>query len=322
MFTQGMPPADWDKNLQLLDGHLLQSRAWARFQESLGRKVVYDSGKDWSWLGAVRRGRGVNYLMVSYGPTLAATADFSKVSASMLEAAHKLKLDFVRFEPQPRTPKDLSIDKLLDRGAIRFADIQPSLTWVLDLEPDVPALLSGLSSGHRNAVNGAERRGLKFRISEDPKEVEKFIDMLRAIKSRTFKPHPPIYFRKMVESLMPVGEAKLYFMEAEGKLVAGSLGLEFGDTRYYAHAASQPEARSLQAAVPLVWNMILDAKKKGLKLFDFYGVAPADNPHHPWAGFSQFKRSFGGREFETLGTWDLPLKKTKYSIYRLAKKVL
>lgn len=322
MFTQGMPPAEWDKKLQVLDGHVLQSRSWARFQEALGRKVVFDSGADWSWLGAVRKGRGVNYLMISYGPTIASSADFAQVVASMLEAAHKLKLDFVRFEPQPRTAKDLPIHELLDRGALRFRDIQPSRTWVLDLDADEDKLKSGLSSGHRNAVNGAERRGLSFRVSDNPKDIEQFIDMLKAIKSRTFKPHPPLYFRKLVESLMPVGAAKLYFMEADGKMVAGSLGLEFGNTRYYAHAASQPEARNLQAAVPLVWNMILDAKKQGLKLFDFWGIAPADNPHHPWSGFSQFKRSFGGREFETLGTWDLPLKKTKYSIYRLAKKVL
>lgn len=315
-----MPPREWDEKLLVLDGHILQSRAWARFQETLGRKVVYESGKDWSWLGAVRRGRGVRYLMVSYGPTFSSKAKLAEILTSMLEAAHRLKLDFVRFEPQSHGR--LGIEQLLDKGAIRFADIQPSRTWVLDLDKPIEELKSGLASGHRNAVNGAERRGLKFRISENPKEIEAFIEMLKVIKSRTFKPHPPMYFRKLVESLMPIGVAKLYFMEAEGKLVAGSLGLDFGDTRYYAHAASQPEARNLQAAVPLVWNMIADAKSQGLKLFDFWGIAPADNPHHPWAGFSQFKRSFGGREFETLGTWDLPLKKVKYSIYRVAKRVL
>jgi lipid II:glycine glycyltransferase (peptidoglycan interpeptide bridge formation enzyme) len=297
---------------------MLQGRAWARFQEALGRKVIYDTGSDWSWMGALRRGRGVKYLMVSYGPTLGSTADFSEVTASLLEAAHKLKLDFVRIEPVGK----ITIDKLLGKEAIRFGDIQPSRTWVLDLEPTLDELRSGMSSGHRNAVNGADRRGLKFRVSEDPKEIEEFIAMLQAIKSRTFRPHPPLYFRKLVEALIPVGAAKLYFMEAEGTLVAGSLGLDFGTTRYYAHAASQPEARNLQAAVPLVWNMIVNAKENGLKHFDFWGVAPAEDPHHPWSGFSQFKRSFGGREVETMGTWDLPQKKTKYSIYRLAKKVL
>ena len=39
-----------------------------------------------------------------------------------------------------------------------------------------------------------------------------------------------------------------------------------------------------------------DAKEKGLKHVDLWGVAPEDQPDHKWAGFTAFKKSFGGRE--------------------------
>jgi len=42
--------------------------------------------------------------------------------------------------------------------------------------------------------------------------------------------------------------------------------------------------------------MITDAKAKpqGLTAFDYGGVAPDDQPDHPWAGATRFKKSPGG----------------------------
>jgi lipid II:glycine glycyltransferase (peptidoglycan interpeptide bridge formation enzyme) len=49
-------------------------------------------------------------------------------------------------------------------------------------------------------------------------------------------------------------------------------------------------------------------------------VAPEDQPNHKWAGFTAFKKSFGGREVTYPGTWDLPVKKVRYGAYQLARK--
>jgi lipid II:glycine glycyltransferase (peptidoglycan interpeptide bridge formation enzyme) len=70
---------------------------------------------------------------------------------------------------------------------------------------------------------------------------------------------------------------------------------------------------------------MVNAKGRGSQLIDLYGIAPDDaGPRHPWAGFSAFKKKFGGQVVEYAGTWDLPLT-NKYRIYRTAataKKVL
>jgi lipid II:glycine glycyltransferase (peptidoglycan interpeptide bridge formation enzyme) len=64
---------------------------------------------------------------------------------------------------------------------------------------------------------------------------------------------------------------------------------------------------------------MLDAKESGQELFDMWGVSPEDEPDHQWAGFSRFKRSFGGFEVEYPGTWDLPVNKVLHAAYTAAR---
>jgi lipid II:glycine glycyltransferase (peptidoglycan interpeptide bridge formation enzyme) len=90
---------------------------------------------------------------------------------------------------------------------------------------------------------------------------------------------------------------------------------------------SDPESgRKLQAAAPLVWRMILDAREKGALRFDFWGISPGGDAAsgatpHPWDGFSQFKRSFGGEAVERAGTWDLGVRSLRHSLYRAAVRL-
>jgi lipid II:glycine glycyltransferase (peptidoglycan interpeptide bridge formation enzyme) len=79
--------------------------------------------------------------------------------------------------------------------------------------------------------------------------------------------------------------------------------------------------RKLSAGIPLLITLMADAKDRGLKHVDLWGVAPADQPDHKWAGFTAFKKSFGGREVAYPGTWDLPVKKLRYAAYQLARKL-
>ena len=130
-----------------------------------------------------------------------------------------------------------------------------------------------------------------------------------------------------LERCCPEHAGALYFAEAAGEAVAAALCFDFSGTRYYAHAVSDPDAgRRLQAAAPLVWQMILDARERGAQRFDFWGIAPPREPAagaapHPWDGFSQFKRSFGGEAVERAGTWDFGVRSLRHSLYRAAVRM-
>jgi lipid II:glycine glycyltransferase (peptidoglycan interpeptide bridge formation enzyme) len=299
------------------NGHVLQSENWVRFQEALGRAPVLLEGDGWRCQGFVVNSRGVRYLYCPRGPALTASGKLADVAAEWNQLDQKL--DFVRFEPMG----EASEPELKAIGAHRVADFQPARTLVLDLSQTEEELRHEVVSGHRNAINGFERRGLTFRVSSNPEDGAAFLKMLDETSKRTgFKAFSHQYLVAQFRTLMPLGALKLYFAEHEGKPVAGAVALDGETVRCYAHAAALPEARKLQAAAPLVWRMMMDAKAEGKTRFDLWGVSPVDATDHPWHGLSSFKRGFGGKEVEYVGTWELPMSRMKYQLYQTAKRFM
>ncbi len=318
-----MADADWDVALQRMGGHFLQSSLWQRVQTSLGHDVIWARSEQWMWAGAIRAGHFPRYVYLPHGPTATSSDAMTAALRDAVAAARVRSLDFVRAEPAGAAKPALTAS-----GAHPSRSIQPRWTWILDLTPDEAALRRGLSGGHRGAINAAERRGLTFRASGDPEDIEIFLRLQqRTAAAGRFRGQEQAYHRAVARTLMPVQAATLYIAEASGAPVAAALAFDFSGTRYYAHAVSDPESgRRLQAAAPLAWRMILDARAAGARRFDFWGVrpgaqaAPGAAPH-PWDGFSQFKRSFGGEAVERAGTWDLGVRSLRHTLYRAAVRL-
>lgn len=312
----GVPDDVWDSELRHVGGHFLQSRAWQLVQERLGYRVLGERGDGWLWAGAVRSGRFPRYLYVPCGPAGMAVEE---ALPTIVRAGRGLGLDFARIEPQV-APRGSALRRI---RAIASTPVQPRWTWVLDLALGEDALLRGMSAGHRGSINAATRRGLSLRRSADERDVDSFVDLQRrSAGAGRHRGHPAAYYRALVECLVPRQSAALYFAEAQGHDVAAAIVFDFGATRYYAHAVSDPDlGRRLGAAAPLVWWMILDARAEGKREFDFWGVAPPESEDHRWAGFTQFKRAFGGRIVERPGTWEIPLRIARHRLYSLLRSV-
>lgn len=301
-----------------LGGNMLQSRVWAEVQEAMGRTAVWDQGEGWAWCGAVRISRGLRYLMCSYGPLAVDAAAMKRALQSLCAAGRELGADFVRVEPQLMAAAEL---KGLD--AIQIADWQPRHTQIIDLKLDEAELRSGLASGHRNRINGAERRGISVRSSQDDQDLKLFLQMIHDTAKRSKAAFfPDSYYLQLWKVLKQEHAATLYIAEAEGEPVASAMMYDWGGIRIYAHAgAFQEPNRKLKASVVLVWRAAMDAKATGMGSFDLWGVAGSDDPKHPWAGLTAFKKGFGGNTVEYAGTWDIPLKKAKYRVYGLYRRV-
>jgi hypothetical protein len=311
----GVAGGEWDSALQRLGGHFLQSTAWQRVQAELGYAVASASADDWMWAGAIRSGRFPRYLYVPYGPTAGSGATLPALR-SAIESARSGSLDFVRVEPVGAD----ALVALSTAGARTTRSIQPRWTWVLDIDVDEAVLRRGLSAGHRGSINAAERRGISIRCSREPADIEVFLTLHEKAAGRSgFRGQSQRYHRVVANVLMPLGVAAIYVAVAAGTPVASALCFDFGATRYYAHAASDPWlGRRLGAAAPLVWQMILDARALGMGRFDFWGVSRDPQSGRQWAGFTQFKQAFGGELLERAGTWDLPVRALRHRMYRVA----
>jgi hypothetical protein len=315
----GVADAEWDSALQRMGGHFLQSTLWQRVQAALGHDVVWSRDEGWMWAGAIRAGRFPRYLYLPHGPTSVSASAMTNALEDAVGAARARSLDFVRAEPAG----DSAAAALAASGALPTRSIQPRWTWVLDLTADEAELRRGLSAGHRGAINAAPRKGLTIRVSSDPGDMEVFLRLqaLTAAAGR-FHGQAESYHRTVAATLMPERAASLYIAEASDEAVAAALCFDFAKTRYYAHAVSDPvSGRRLQAAAPLAWRMILDARESGTRAFDFWGITPVGAPGHAWEGFSQFKRSFGGAAVERAGTWDLGVRSFRHRLYRAAVRL-
>jgi hypothetical protein len=234
----GVAAAEWDFALQRMGGHFLQSTLWQRVQTALGHDVIWARDEQWMWAGAIRAGRFPRYVYLPHGPTASTTDAMTTALGRSVEAARERSLDFVRAEPAG----DPALPALIAAGANPGRAIQPRWTWILDLTPDEAELRRGLSAGHRGAINAAPRRGLSFRRSNDPEDIEVFLALQeRTAAAGRFRGQAHAYHRAVARTLMPENAAELYIAEADGAPVAAALCFDFAGTRYYAHAVSDPD---------------------------------------------------------------------------------
>jgi lipid II:glycine glycyltransferase (peptidoglycan interpeptide bridge formation enzyme) len=318
-WLDGLPDDEWDKTQSNLQAHFLQSAAWAAFQIAQGKKVFRASDEDWSWLAILETSKLGKYLYCPYGPTVKSAEELAKALAVLKSCAKQQKVDFIRIEPRgPLTEKDLRGLKLQSA----HHEMQPRYTLIKDLARPDDDLWAEMSSTNRRLARRAKESGFSFQTSQKPEDIAPFLDMIQETAQRHgVRFFSSEYYRTMVNTLLPRGAARIFYVIYEGKPVAGCLTFEDADTRYYAHAASAESARKLQPGVPLLGHVIFDAKNAGKKQIDYCGIAPPNQPDHKLAGVTRFKESFGGEVKATLGTWELPMRIVRYHSYRLVRKI-
>ena len=99
---------------------------------------------------------------------------------------------------------------------------------------------------------------------------------------------------------------------AEGEAIAYGLMIWDGLEGDYYEAASTDLNRKLPGAYAIIWQVMKDLKKEGCKRFNLWGIAPAGQPNHRYAGVTTFKTGFGGDVVEYVAAHDLVISKVKY----------
>ena len=214
---------------------------------------------------------------------------------------------------------------LISRQAVLSPrQVQPAHTQIIDLSGSDDEILKGMKSNNRNLHRNIHKKGVSIEVSEDPEDMAVLYQFLEATADRNgFNRQRDEYLSQVARVLMPAKAASLYIARLtheDGTVepIAAAFVYDSDDTRTYAHAAASFEHRKLSAGIPVVTNLILDAKAKGLKYVDLFGIAPEGEPDHEWAGFTKFKKSFGGESVTYPGTWDVPVNTAGYKVYDTA----
>ncbi|HJZ05310.1 hypothetical protein A2634_00860 [Candidatus Amesbacteria bacterium RIFCSPHIGHO2_01_FULL_48_32] len=90
---------------------------------------------------------------------------------------------------------------------------------------------------------------------------------------------------------------------------AGAVILTHEKTAFYYYAGATEEGNRMNLPYLVVWEAMKEAKRRGMKVWDFEGIYDSRWPNKGWLGFSHFKKSFGGVEVEYPGCftrWQVP----------------
>ncbi|WP_237208184.1 lipid II:glycine glycyltransferase FemX [Rothia nasimurium] len=300
--------------------NILQSDIWARFQEANGHQVFRGEGQGWRYMATLEGGATGRYLYAPYGPEADSAAAFDAAIADLKRVAAENKCWFIRVEPtDSRIWGSQSGEAFLAARGFTLSprQVQPSHTQIIDLTQSEEDILADMKSTNRNLHRNIHKKGVTFEKSQNPADISILLKYLDETAGRAgFNRQQDAYLTRVAEVLMPADAATLFIARVDGEPIGASLVYDSDDTRVYAHAATSFEHRKLQVGNPLLSTLILDAKAKGLTTMDLFGIAPDDDPNHEWAGFTKFKKSFGGESVTYPGTWDLPVSAAGYKAYQ------
>lgn len=317
---------------------ITQSGAWEKLQSDLGQASILRKGNDYQFLAIIMSTPLGDYLYCPYGPVAENKKAFRESLHDLEQIARQNQAIFIRIEPQ-----NPDFASALPKNAKKTTDLNPKETWVLDLTGEEETFTGRLPSRLLRYHRAAKKRGITIRKTNDPSEINYLTKLQNALAKEkginTFSKH---YLK--TELSQPF--ATLYVAEYEDKpqnidsqndaaqqeevvqkptpkqVIAAGLVFDDDTTRYNLQGAQSEPGRKLHATGILTIELIKDAREKGLKTFDFWGIAPEGAPKdHPWAGFTEFKKSFHGEPRNYLGTYDLPLKKAKYAAYEALRKL-
>jgi len=301
----------------MLKPNLLQSREWQHFSELEGHQTFLIEEPTFEYLAILHSAPLGNYLYCPYGPTLDTKSPNDSLElalASLKSLAQKHNAFFIRIEPTYPFPAK----QLTSLGLVKSHDLDPAHTWVLDLTQPESDLIAGIEKNKYRHWRIHEKKGITIRTSQDPADITILTNLLQAVSQRNkFNPQDENHLQNQLKS----GFATLYIAELDHQPIAASLIYDHEGTRFYAHAAADDAHRKLAPGTSLLVQMILDAKHNGAHTFDFWGITTSEDPQHPWYGFTQYKKSFGGHQVDYAGTWDLPLHRVKYRLYQLLRRV-
>ena len=310
---------EWDEFLSTQDNVLFtQYSAYGKFYEKQGEKfwiigVYNDSEKliGGSLVVSTHAKRG-NFLFLPYGPIIDYNDEqvFKKLMHFIIDLARREECDFVRVSPFIDDTNNHQ--KLFKSNSFRKAPIHmlAETTWLLDITSDEDDLLMNMKKNHRNLIRRCLREEVRVVKVVDDKSLKRLNDLHDiTAQKHNFHRFPREYINNEFNSFVNEGGALIF--EAylpDGTLDASSIIMFAGSMGAYRHSASLNIDRKLPTSYLIQWQAILETKKRGLKVYNFWGIAPnGSSKKHPFAGITHFKKGFGGYQKNLLPCQDFPL---------------
>lgn len=313
-FRDNLPAEEWDRFVSSHpSGSFLQSPGWGEWMETQGRQTMRPAVTDND--GSILVGAqilttaipklGGHYIYVPYGPlTVGENPDALNLFLDSIKKRFTTAW-FLRLEPKQFL---LAEDRVTPHT-------QPGKTLVLDLTKSEEELLSDMHHKTRYNIRVAERHGV---VVETGNVAEAVALIQETSKRQGFKDHPAQYYTKLCEFFASNKSVntKTYTTSFNGRILASSLMVDYGPTRTYLFGGTHDADRNVMAPYLMHWQAIKDAKQKGFKTYDFWGIETASGQT---PGFVRFKLGWGGQQIHYPSAEDIVYKPLWYNAYKLLR---
>ncbi len=307
----------------------LSSWEWSEFQELAWKTVfkfwIYDKKNNLIWIIPLIKNiaKRWTYLFCPHTPLIVNKLDFFEVLQSILPELKSFaineKSDFIRFNSPVKNTvlNKKSFEKLGFINAPMHEHAED--THLLDLKPDLEVLFSNIKKSDRYYINRAEKEWVKIVIWNNKNQKEKLIEMhinhSKKVGYHSFSP-------EFIENLYKVFWENVTTISTNYNWVIESIlmTIRFWKTCVYYIASSDIINHKFSPNYLCQWEAIKNAKENNCEIYNFWWVSPDDNPKHPIAWVSKFKRKFAWYDYSLLHAQDLPISK-KYWINYLIESI-
>ena len=336
---------DWDNFvINHKYGSIHQVADWKDFQETIpGRGQVFgfgvkdESGEILATTFTVRMEMGMLgkfWFYSARGPVFDPDNDLEAGTFLIQEVSKKLKATgavFWRIDPYFSEENYDALKARFANFAFGFEpatqNYQPENTLEIDLRKSDEEILADIKRKGRYNINLARKKNVKvIAIPGDKvtgKDIEDFWKLNNETTSRDgFASHGKEYYKNFCQKLSE--HTVLFFAQAtDGTRIATAISTFCGGKAiyYFGASTSDPEYRNLMAPYLLQWEMMQYGKIKGCESYDFLGIAPENNPKHPYAGISEFKWKFGGERKVYATGKEICFSRFWYNLYQAVKRI-
>lgn len=321
---------EWDNFITSFeDTNFLQSWDFYEFHSNRGKKVIRrlfkESGKIVAaYAGVVETAKRGTYMAIAGGP-IVDWKNKSLVKAvfkDIKEQGNKHACVFVRVRPQLEL-SDNSL-KLMRELGLKKAPMYLSVEYagVLNLEKSEEEILADASQGFRRKLRKAEKEGIVIETSTDPAVVKAFYQLeVEHAKRQGFVAFSEEYLTKQFEAFAKNDEVIMYTAKKDGEILAENFMIFYGNEASYHYGVSSPLGNKYSAAPLLHIAAMREARGRGIKRYNLWGIVGLNETKHRFYGVSEFKRSFGCAELKYTPAHDLILNKFKYLLNKTVETV-
>lgn len=291
-----------------------QSWWWGEVQKMIGfpilRLGIYQKNNlvGIAQIITVKAKRGTFYW-IRHGPILNEWDWYyvDELLKAIVIRAKKHSVSFIRMAPLLDDTQDCLLQ--FKKRGFRNAPIHnfdAENAWVVNLSKSEDELLKEMRKSTRYLIRKAISIGVKVEQSTDQRKLEDFNEVYQETAQRQgFVTHKGL--REEFSIFSERNLLHLFLAYHENTLVAGAMIIFYGKQAVYHHSGMREDMKHIPATYLLQWEAIKEAKRRGMKWYNLWGVAPENKPNHPWQGLTLFKKGFGGIGINHIHAQDLPV---------------